>query len=853
MTINANIVKSGPYTGTNTTATYNYTFRIQNAAEIVVRETDLVGVETLLVEGTDFSVTGVGNNGGGTVIRTAGNLPTGFLWLIWRDTPGTQATDLVSQGSFVPQTHENALDKLETRIQELEDAVNRSIRVEMGGVDLTEFQFGAAGLSGKFPQFQANGNIGLASTATLLQNPATTFASMATIATLQGSTSTTINAVFVEGWGAAGDGGGGWFVKDPADILSADNGGTIIVDSVVPTATRWKRQYHGIVDVVWFGAFGDGIVDETTNIQDAWDVGDGIYTAPTKEYRVTNTLNFGGVTASGFLPQINSYGQFNFDLVANDREAIIIGDATDVFSVGFIRISAKADVQSPWTNVDNKGIVIRNSNSSFIDIRRADNFRYGVVPEANLQGFQHNFIILGHLVNNQYGLWFNQISTGFINENNWHGGRCSVFDAVNPTLERWGMKCGTTGTSNAANNNRFWGPSFEMNLADTGVGFTHGILFENATQNYVDRPRSEGTETLFEEDIDSSENYLIAGLAGSDSATITRPVNTPFGSVTLGSRPMAQYASKMVFHVPSLLERYSIDASGNARFSGMVIRRFADGLQNVSLASTIRRNDAIEFGTAGQILGVMVDTSVDKEFILSLGYQAGSAGSRTAVICFDSAGATLTGAAPAHVNGATSNLFAVDNDGYKTGGQALSPIGMRFHDDVKKALIGFTRGTPVTVINSFRLYAVDQIGGMCDPQIIQEAVEENSPTMKYSSGIPTIGTWKHPTILFDVVHAASGKMGLVLVDEGTFSSATDGTGDTDGATGVITGMSDTSDFFVGDMVLVSAGFAASNIPYEILAVTATTVTLEVLSTSGETNITVATVDPVFKPFGAIDA
>ncbi len=68
--------------------------------------------------------------------------------------------------------------------------------------------------------------------------------------------------------------------------------------------------------------------------------------------------------------------------------------------------------------------------------------------------------------------------------------------------------------------------------------------------------------------------------------------------------------------------------------------------------------------------------------------------------------------------------------------------------------------------------------------------------------------------------------------------ATDNTGDPDGSTAVIVGMTDTADFFVGDSVTVSAGFPSTTDGYKILSKTSTSVTLDTLSTSAETNVTV---------------
>jgi len=51
-------------------------------------------------------------------------------------------------------------------------------------------------------------------------------------------------------------------------------------------------------------------------------------------------------------------------------------------------------------------------------------------------------------------------------------------------------------------------------------------------------------------------------------------------------------------------------------------------------------------------------------------------------------------------------------------------------------------------------------------------------------------------------------------------------------------MADTSDFFVGDSVTVSAGFPSTTDGYKILSKAAASVTLDTLSTSAETNVTV---------------
>lgn len=77
-----------------------------------------------------------------------------------------------------------------------------------------------------------------------------------------------------------------------------------------------------------------------------------------------------------------------------------------------------------------------------------------------------------------------------------------------------------------------------------------------------------------------------------------------------------------------------------------------------------------------------------------------------------------------------------------------------------------------------------------------------------------------------------------VIISGLTATASDNAGDTTSGSDIITGMGDTSDFFVGHYVTCSAGFASTSTRYKILSKTDSTITLNIKSNSTQSNITV---------------
>lgn len=125
------------YTGNGTADTFAYSFRILDEGDLLVTVRDSVGTETPLVLSTDYTVTGVGESSGSIVLVNAsqdwldvdGDLDSGWEMSIVRNVALTQPTDIRNQGTFYPETHEDAFDRIVMQNQQQQDEINRGVRL----------------------------------------------------------------------------------------------------------------------------------------------------------------------------------------------------------------------------------------------------------------------------------------------------------------------------------------------------------------------------------------------------------------------------------------------------------------------------------------------------------------------------------------------------------------------------------------------------------------------------------------------------------------------------------------------------------------------------------------------------
>lgn len=112
-------------------STFTYPFRILDEDDLLVVLRDTNDVETIQVLNVDYTVTGVGNEAGGTVVFTSAPTASDVVTIIL-DPPRTQTLDLTA-GSLSLTVLEDALDKLVNIVKRVYDRVSTALTRTDGG------------------------------------------------------------------------------------------------------------------------------------------------------------------------------------------------------------------------------------------------------------------------------------------------------------------------------------------------------------------------------------------------------------------------------------------------------------------------------------------------------------------------------------------------------------------------------------------------------------------------------------------------------------------------------------------------------------------------------------------------
>ena len=183
MTISSTTLRNS-YSGNGSTTAFAYSYPINTTSEITVIERSATGVETVKSEGTGSANYGIADNGaaGGTITMVTAPA-AGTTLIILRNTELTQETDYVANDPFPAETHEDALDKLQMQNQELQEELDRSLKISRTNtMTSTEFTTSASDRASKVLAFDSSGELSVTQE----------------LGTFKGNSATTTTAAFVQ-------------------------------------------------------------------------------------------------------------------------------------------------------------------------------------------------------------------------------------------------------------------------------------------------------------------------------------------------------------------------------------------------------------------------------------------------------------------------------------------------------------------------------------------------------------------------------------------------------------------------------------------------------------------------------
>ena len=198
MTITTTIAKNS-YSGNGSTTVFAYQFKILAQTDLQVILRAATGVETVQEITTHYTVSGVGASSGGNV--TFGSAPaSGVTVLIRRATTQTQTVDLVENDPFTAETVETAFDRSIILSQELQEQVDRSIKISRTNtMTSTDFTTSATDRANKLLAFDSSGEIAVTQEIGTFKGTSATTTTAAYVVRdiVKGSTTAQLNNIYI--------------------------------------------------------------------------------------------------------------------------------------------------------------------------------------------------------------------------------------------------------------------------------------------------------------------------------------------------------------------------------------------------------------------------------------------------------------------------------------------------------------------------------------------------------------------------------------------------------------------------------------------------------------------------------
>ena len=257
----ATTVNKVQYTANGSTTAFSFPYKFNTNGDLTVTETNLsTGVDTVKTLTTDYTVTGAGNVGGGTVTFVTAPVNTRRI-TIERLVALTQETDYQPDDDFPAEVHEAALDKLTMISQQLSAANARTLKapvadsIDLGTLPVETFR------ANKALVFNATGQVGVSVDNYVDQ--ATAAAASASAASSSASAASSSASAASSSASAAS---GSATSASNSAIVAATYAGTFLQSGTGATARTVDAKLKDTVSVKDFGAVGDGTTDDTAAI-----------------------------------------------------------------------------------------------------------------------------------------------------------------------------------------------------------------------------------------------------------------------------------------------------------------------------------------------------------------------------------------------------------------------------------------------------------------------------------------------------------------------------------------------------------------------------------------------------------
>lgn len=536
-----------------------------------------------------------------------------------------------------------------------------------------------------------------------------------------------------------------------SDTSEEDDGGSVFAVRGV----KLEHEFVGEVDVLYFGAKGDLIQDDTIYIKNAINYGSQEnIKIPKGSFLVTDTIQFPNTIRN--LVMIG-------EIVADPQTVgtiIRIGEHSVRVNMSAIEVRARFLNITDWEDESKICAELINFYSCKVTIHRADNGYIGVRCLGDGSGFVYNEVYL-------YGLRANKISLdlitkvtdslGWVNENNFYGGRFSRGTTTNIGKGNIGVRIISPDNGYINNNNNFYKPSFELYGEASAPERSLPILIEHGSQNKFINCRNERNGSSFAQiKNDSTENEIHTGygfIEVEDDSLYPNGVYTSRRNIGIRTQSLVFDSGK--------LENKSATIGTSTYFSNLVITSNISGSILRSATNVNRELDYIDF-TGTRAIGIIINTESIKRFLLKKDTLQGFGG-RLLVMCYDSEGNRISGTDPKHVRGTISRAINyTDSYGgaYSEVADSTADSYFKVSDEVKSIFVGVRGGTERCRVRRFSVYSVES-GAPIYSKGSHDMLDENN---LYLSSPPTDLNYKVGKIIYNSNPEIGTSMGWVLTD-----------------------------------------------------------------------------------------